>query len=137
MEWIDLLDALRTLLEIVAGGITVIILLFLFLCVFIGIIYVVFHIINFILKPFHVEIKDEHIFKVLLYPFDVVSKIWDNRKKIRDYIITGVMGCLLIVFIGICMHQCYSSHTERNHSEEEIEDVLDNTPPRGVPSRYW
>ena len=137
MEWIDLLDALRTLFEIVAGGITAIFLLFLFLCVLIGVIYVVFHIINFFLKPFHDEIKDEHIFKVLLYPFDVVSKIWDNRKKIRDYIITSVMGCLLIVFIGICMHQCYSSHTERNHSEEEIEDVLDNTPPRGVPSRYW
>jgi hypothetical protein len=137
MEWIDLLDALRTLFEIVAGGITAIFLLFLFLCVLIGVIYVLFHIINFILKPFHVEIKAEHIFKVLFYPFDVVSKIWDNRKHIRDYVVTGVMGCLLIAFLGICMHQCYSSHTESNHNEEEIEEILDDTPPRGVPSRYW
>ena len=136
MNWVGVLNILRTLLEIIAGCISAVFILFMCLCALVGVSYVILYVVNFILKPFHYEIKPEHIFKLIFYPFELLNKIWKSRKRIIDYIMIGAMGCLFLVFLGLCMHHCYGNHSD-NKSEEDIEDVLDDAPPRGVPSRYW
>ena len=137
MEWANVLNILETLFEIIAGGFAAICMLFLFICAITGVLYVVLCAVNFLLKPFHVKINSEHIFKLLFCPLDLISKMWKKRKRIGDYIFIPFMGCFFIAFLGLSLYQCYGNHSNQNQNEEEIEDALDETPPRGVPSRYW
>ena len=65
MEWVDVLNILKTLFEIIAGGFTAICVLFMCICALTGVLYVVFHVLNFLLKPFHIKITSENIFKTI------------------------------------------------------------------------
>ncbi len=140
------LDLLFGAAKVVSGAFIMIIFLFFAFAINYAIFVALGHVVYFVLKLFHIEIKPETVGKfidvltypfkavvliwknkkkIILFPFTVVSKAWKNRKRIGDYILKTLFLCLFIVIICFCIGQCihYSNRYD--------------SPPRGVPSRYW
>lgn len=138
MEWKSVLDIIVTVIEVIISipfllGLLLFGIAAIFFCIDI-----ILRIIRLLLKPFGIELNIGNLVIKLL---DFVSFVWSNTKKIskRVWGIIQIIVLLIIVFLlyfGIpILDKC--TNKSHHHSEEETEEILDDTPPRGVPSRYW
>ena len=138
MEWKSVLDIIVTVIEVIISIPLLLGLLLFGIAAIFFCIDIILRIIRLLLKPFGIELN---IGNLVLKLLDFVSSVWSNTKKLskRVWKIIQIIVLLIIVFLfyfGIpILDKC--TNKSHQHSEEEIEDILDDAPPRGVPSRYW
>jgi hypothetical protein len=138
MEWKSVLDIIVTVIEVIISIPLLLGLLLFGIAAIFFCIDIILRIIRLLLKPFGIELNIGNLVIKLL---DFVSSVWSNTKKLskRVWGIIQIIVLLIIVFLlyfGIpILDKC--TNKSHHHSEEEAEEILDDTPPRGVPSRYW
>ena len=138
MEWKSVLDIIVTVIEVIISIPLILGLLLFGIAVIFFCIDIILKIIRLLLKPLGIELNTGNLVIKLL---DFVSYVWSKTKKLskRVWKIIQIIAVLIIVFLFILgipiLDKC--TNKTHHHSEEEIEDILEDAPPRGVPSRYW
>ena len=140
MEWKSVLDIIVTVIEVIISIPFLLGLLFFGIACIFFCIDIILKIIRLLLKPFGIELN---IGNLVLKFLDFVSLIWSNIKKLSSKVwkivqVIVVLAVALLFVFGIpLLDRCTNEPLHHNYNEEELEEIIDDTPPRGVPSRYW
>ena len=132
------MDFIVTIIEIIIsipllGG-----LLLLFVGAVFFVIDIIIKAVRILLKPFGIELN---VGNIALKFINCISSLWISIKKAgkKVWVASQIIIVLVVVFLfffGIPLLDKCTSET-KYHNEEDIENIDDETPPRGVPSRYW
>lgn len=149
MNWKEIADIVRDILEVLVAIPFCIGLFFLFFSLTALAIAIIYYIIRFPLKIFGLDKKVEKKIKNLLVGF--VNFIKNTKTKIHNFfcavrlfiqkvvfilkIASMIIIPLLIYLLPFILNHCTGSHSSYQRSEEEIEDIMDD-PQRHVPGRY-